>query len=171
MGKATLPLIPPLTASVTQEYYLQIPLCERGTNFVNPSRFPSRCIFNETFIELTVRGISTKFCASVSTYNPHPRSSSLPQHETTLVLETKKKFKEEPKVVKLNKEEVAEWDVDRVAEWLTENHLDTYIEGFEEQSMDGAALWAVEEEHFPSLGITKLGDVLKMKEALKMFDK
>ena len=61
---------------------------------------------------------------------------------------------------------VAEWSVDQVGEWLNTNQLSKYLAIFKEQAIDGSALLNLEEQYFGDLGITLIGDKIKLKNAL-----
>ena len=65
------------------------------------------------------------------------------------------------------RQEIKEWDVDAVLEWLEQNQLSKFADSFTEQSIDGPALLGLEEKYFASLGVSKIGDKIKLENALK----
>mmetsp|Transcript_28382 Transcript_28382/g.59890 ORF Transcript_28382/g.59890 Transcript_28382/m.59890 type:complete len:94 (-) Transcript_28382:12-293(-) len=75
-----------------------------------------------------------------------------------------KKEKEQRKL----KEEVETWTAEQVQSWLDDNQLESLKEKFLEQSIDGAALLSLEEKYFPTLGVTKVGDIIKLNKALTL---
>ena len=64
------------------------------------------------------------------------------------------------------KEEVEAWSTEQVQSWLEDNQLESLKEKFLEQSIDGTALLSLEEKYFPTLGVTKVGDIIKLNKAL-----
>lgn len=176
LNTSTITLIPPLAPQSSQEYYLQIPILpeEATDNFVNPSKFSARCIFNEYYVTLTVRGVSVKFCISISTYKPDA-VRPIAQPETN-ALETSQSNNEPPvKKEKQNTQTDEEqltldavngWSCEKVASWLTEHGLEKFCESFIEQEVDGRSLLLLEEQYFSSVGVKLIGDVVKLKNGL-----
>ena len=79
------------------------------------------------------------------------------------VISSKKNIEIQKPLIGITRAAISRWDVEQVGDWLDTISLSEHRECFQQEAIDGSALLQLTTMELIDLGITKLGDKMRIR--------